>query len=1662
LKGGKEMYKKFKKVFALTLVLLMIFGGLPNSMFSAKRAYADPVATGGGTGSSGGASSEPTPTPGSSITTVTSKANHYIVNEGAKTIIANETSITTAVTVSDFLSNLQMHAAAEWKVVTTGTEIADATAFNGAIGKAVDSKMAVGDKLAVKAEDGTVKVYEITVTVVVTALTLDSLITAPVKRATSSIAAIDQTQYTGTVEWYGSDGTTAVTGNFAASTVYKAKVTLTAKSGYTLTGVAQNSFSYTGATSTTNAVNSGTVTITFPATGAASSNTDVTGEGEVTVNLTAGTITFIIEADQEVTVRDLSFALDKNEKANWKFTAATTADNTSFASISAKGNDDELTNGDKLFVEAEDGTVKVYTITVTSGNLEPQPQLPEGAGTEQRPYLISSVENLLWMQENIGANNGFSGMYFRQTVDIDLSGISNWIPIGTGSGSSIFYGIYDGYGHTISNIKINNDDINVPTIGLFGSVGGFDGSIKNLGVVNVNIKTTVGSVVGAIVGNLSYGKISNCYSTGTIEAAGTVGGLVGAVAAYAKITNSYSTCIVRGQSVGQTSNNIGGLVGFNMANVLDCFYAGSEVTNAKGSSVGTLAGANYRSIDYSYAATIGALKKVGDGNPVTHTNSSALIASFFTDPNNFNGYSSASSWDLTTIWSLPNDGVTFPQLIPQGIASDSTDATLSDISITTGSLNPAFASVTIGYTAIVTNETSSITITPTVNEGHATVTVNGTTVASGQASGAISLNVGSNTITVVATAQDGTTLKTYTIAVTREATVWTDITGSQVLDYPYGIAIDSAQNVYITEKFADYAGLGKIWKISPNGTWTDLTGVEDLNAPTGIVVDVNGNVYITDRNNNKIKKRATDGTWTDLTGAESFNGPNGIAIDGSGNLYVVERGANKVRKYNANEGTWSDLTKGESFSSPTGIAVDSNGIVYVADNDNSIIKRLQNNTWTTIDGLNLNYAYGVAVDGNNDLYITDTYNKQIKKYSVQNATMTDITAGEIFNLPYSIVVGSDYMVYVVDRADAKVKKRLPVASSDTNVSSNLDYVIADLNAETITVISPDGDAIVQDLKFGLSKNSAASWKFTGANVDNGISFSELTEKDNGDMLVTGDKLFVEAGDGTIKVYTITITDASVLQNDATLSELEVSSGGLSPEFGKGITTFTASVANETSSVTITPTANESHAIVTVNGTTVASGQASGAISLNVGSNTITVVVTAEDGTTTKTYTIDVTRAAQEYMLSYSAGANGAILGNLSQTVTAGGNGTTVIAVANAGYHFVNWSDGATSLARTDNNVNGNISVTATFAENQSSEEEETPTPPSKPDTNGKTEVITVDVTNGNGNNAISKTVIERTTNVDGNVTDNVEYKQASAQETVDQLKKSGGDTARIVIPDKEDKVSEVEVTISKATLSIIAGSNVNLEIDTENARISLPSESIQNLEENLFFRVVPIKEEEKQQEVKERAKQEEVVKQVAGDSNISIVGRPMTIETNMSKREVDIVLPLRDIAIPEDPKEREAFLNRLGVFIEHSDGEKVLARAELVEFKDGVLGLKFRISKFSTFTIVEFTENIPTFDGETLVIEQKINLNQGWTIEFSNDADQEAVTQSSIYITDSKGTIHKTKLTSSENVVNVELMENYKADETYYLCVTKAIKSRTGKVLIKSVRYKFNTIQLSK
>ena len=69
---------------------------------------------------------------------------------------------------------------------------------------------------------------------------------------------------------------------------------------------------------------------------------------------------------------------------------------------------------------------------------------------------------------------------------------------------------------------------------------------------------------------------------------------------------------------------------------------------------------------------------------------------------------------------------------------------------------------------------------------------------------------------------------------------------------------------------------------------------------------------------------------------------------------------------------------------------------------------------------------------------------------------------------------------------------------------------------------------------------------------------------------------------------------------------------------------------------------------------------------------------------------------EEFTLSYAAETGGRIDGAAMQKVKKGESGSSVTAVAEEGYEFAGWSDGVTTAERRDENVTGNLTVTARF------------------------------------------------------------------------------------------------------------------------------------------------------------------------------------------------------------------------------------------------------------------------------------------------------------------------------------------------------------------------------
>lgn len=106
-------------------------------------------------------------------------------------------------------------------------------------------------------------------------------------------------------------------------------------------------------------------------------------------------------------------------------------------------------------------------------------------------------------------------------------------------------------------------------------------------------------------------------------------------------------------------------------------------------------------------------------------------------------------------------------------------------------------------------------------------------------------------------------------------------------------------------------------------------------------------------------------------------------------------------------------------------------------------------------------------------------------------------------------------------------------------------------------------------------------------------------------------------------YRVNIVDQRTPSDDATLASLRIGAKALTPAFDPATTSYTAATTDATNTITATPADAGAEVEVKIGDTVIQNGTAA---TWAEGSNTVTVTVTAEDGSTTKTYTVTVTKS----------------------------------------------------------------------------------------------------------------------------------------------------------------------------------------------------------------------------------------------------------------------------------------------------------------------------------------------------------------------------------------------------------------------------------------------------
>lgn len=212
------------------------------------------------------------------------------------------------------------------------------------------------------------------------------------------------------------------------------------------------------------------------------------------------------------------------------------------------------------------------------------------------------------------------------------------------------------------------------------------------------------------------------------------------------------------------------------------------------------------------------------------------------------------------------------------------------------------------------------------------------------------------------------------------------------------------------------------------------------------------------------------GSADGLGAAARFASPMGVAVGANGIVYVVDEESLTVRRVTSlgevttiagavdSKGSADGKAAVARFNHPVGVAVDAGGTLYVTDAENHTIRKITvTGEVATLAGTagrkgsadgtgaaaRFNLPHSIAVDANGVVYVADTFNHTIRKITPAGSVTTLAgTAGHkgstdgqgtaaLFNAPAGVAVDAQGMVYVADNGNQTIRKITPAGSVTT-------------------------------------------------------------------------------------------------------------------------------------------------------------------------------------------------------------------------------------------------------------------------------------------------------------------------------------------------------------------------------------------------------------------------------------------------------------------------------------------------------------------------------------------------------------------------------------------------------------------------------------------------------
>jgi hypothetical protein len=389
--------------------------------------------------------------------------------------------------------------------------------------------------------------------------------------------------------------------------------------------------------------------------------------------------------------------------------------------------------------------------------------------------------------------------------------------------------------------------------------------------------------------------------------------------------------------------------------------------------------------------------------------------------------------------------------------------------------------------------------------------------------------------------------------------------------------------------------------------------------------------------------KLTNGSWTDITDSGGFTNPYGVAVDSSGNVYVADYANNKIKELTHGSSSWTDITGSEVLGSPYGVAVDRFGNVYATDRDTNKIMELPAPTPPTdITAVSLTgvvapvtgatpEVLGSLTSGTSEYTVASIEWENSGESSVTLDGSGNFNAGSAYQVGITLTSATGY-----DFPTSGLTPTVNVGTAGAGTgygtgNTSLDFLVTfpatAVDKTALATAITNANTLIGSLTVGTAAGDVSS-------ADAATFQAAITAAQAVDSSTTAVQADVDAQVAALATATTTFNSAVVTvapDTDATLSNLDVD-GTTVVGFAPTTTTYSvALLAGTTATPTVTTTATDA-----ANGATAVVTQATSV------TGSATVQVTAQDGTTTETYTINFSVAAATMGITFSPVSGSAI------------------------------------------------------------------------------------------------------------------------------------------------------------------------------------------------------------------------------------------------------------------------------------------------------------------------------------------------------------------------------------------------------------------------------------